>query len=196
MAASRALLESLLARVRQRAAEPRFAASVAAPSVRPEPVVAEASGSRPAATLVADDEIEEYDEELIEIIDDVDDVDMPSDRPPEIQPLQLSASVPSVEMRRRVVPPANAAAPGPVAPAFNLPPPANLRPATAAPPSVRPPSVRGFAQPPAPAAPLRPEALPRNPLPVTQVVQVQGAPRELRSMSFVDLLDASLDLGR
>lgn len=186
MAASRSMLESLLARVQRRAAEPRRRSSVAPLSNAMRDVAKAVESARPAPLLVAEDDIEEYDEELIEIIDDG---DVPPDSEPgsapEIRPLELSASVPSVEMRRHVVPQGElprapvstpAAQPSPVArPAV-----APLAPAAAT-------AVR---------EPLSAEAVPRKPLMAADVVQSQGARRELRAMSFVELLDASLELGR
>ncbi len=181
MAASRSMLESLLERVRQRAAEPRVAGGQAAASAtaRPVPVAA----GRPAAISApssapareAEEEVEEYDEELIEIIDDGDVASDSEPEPsaPERAPLELSASVPSVEMRRRVVaasgpPPTGASAPMPPVSA----PVAELR-----------------------SEPLRAEAVARRPV-TAQVVHTQGARPDLARGTFIELLDASLRLGR
>lgn len=183
MAASRALLESLLARVRQRALEPRQRSSGVPPvaSSRRDAAAAPALHPSPAPVLVAEDEIEEYDEELIEIIDDA---DVASETAPEVRPLELSASVPSVEMRRRVVLPQDDApappAPLPVAPVGAGARPSALRSAPAA----------------VAAAPLGAETVARQALGAADVVQSQGVRRELRATSFVELLEASLDLGR
>ena len=187
MAASRSMLESLLARVQRRAAEPRPRSSVAPLSNAMRDVARAVEGSRPAPALVAadiaEDDIEEYDDELVEILDD-DDVppDSAPESAPEVRPLELSASAPSVEMRRHVVP------------QVELPPAAVSTPAAN-------PASRPAVAPPAPAIataarePLSAEAVSRRPLVAADIVQSQGARRELRAMSFVELLDASLELG-
>jgi hypothetical protein len=142
--------------------------------------------SRPAPAsapaFVAEDDIEEYDDELIEIIDDNDlPPDSVPDAAPEVRPLELSASAPSVEMRRHVVP------------QVEVPPAPVSLPAAHVTNAVTRPAVA----PPAPAARelLSAEAVSRKPLMAADVVQSQGARRELRAMSFVELLDASLELG-
>jgi len=189
MAASKSMLESLLARVRQRATEPRpgqlqqplpaqkaaaleRSAGTAATSPPPAARVA-------AVTAVVEEEIEEYDDELIEILDD-DDVSSDSEPPPSetTAPLELRASAPSVEMRRRAVPPSSRpnALSVPRAPAAPAP-----APATSAPVA---------------AARLRAEVVGRRPVPATAVVHSQAERPDPRSSSFLELLDASLDLGR
>ena len=189
MAASRSMLESLLARVQRRAAEPRRRSSVVPLSNAMRDVARAVEGSRPAPALVAseisEDDIEEYDEELIEIIDDGDvPPDSTPESAPEIRPLELSASVPSVEMRRHVVQQAEPSA------------------ATASMPAMQVnPVARPVVAPPAPALattarePLSAEAVSRKPIMASEVAHSQGARRELRAMSFVELLDASLELG-
>jgi hypothetical protein len=188
MAASKSMLESLLARVRQRAAEPRhpsmpqqkapafdaraghFATSPAAPA----PAAAAVARPAPVAAPVEDELIEEYDDELVEILDD-DDVASDSEPPPSAppsSPLELRVSAPSVEMRRRAVPPSSG--PSPVA-----------APRAAAPAPV--PAV--------PAAALRAEVVGRRPIPATAVVQAQATRPDARSAPFLELLDASLELG-
>lgn len=178
------MLESLLARVQRRAAEPRRRSSVVPLSNAMRDVAKAVEGSRPApvlvATDVAEDDIEEYDDELIEIIDDGDMApESVPESAPDMRPLELSASAPSVEMRRHVVPQAEL----PAAPAST---------GAAARPAVAPPA-------PALAAAVREalgaEAVSRKPLTATAVVESQGPRRELRAMSFVELLDASLELG-
>lgn len=189
MAASRSMLESLLARVQRRAAEPRRRSSVAPLSNAMRDVARAVEGSRPAPALVeadiAEDDIEEYDDELVEILDDGDvPPDSAPESAPEVRPLELSASAPSVEMRRHVVP------------QVELPPAPVSTPAAHANPMARP-----AVAPPAPAIatvarePLSAEAVSRKPIPAADIVQSQGARRELRAMPFVELLDASLDLG-
>jgi len=170
MAMSRSMLESLLARVRQRAVEPRQ-------QVPPLPVLKvpqideEPQSSAPVLRAVADaapeleeEFIEEYDEELIEIIDDG---DVASESAPESAPLELRASAPSVEMRRHAVP--MSAPPVPV------------------------PAPRVVPAPVAPA--LHAEVVARRPIPAAPVVQSQGARRDAASASFLELLDTSLKLG-
>src|SRR5262245_590448 len=108
MAASKSMLESLLARVRQRATEPRpqrgearvpESQNVATSPPPPARAVA-------AVAAVVEEEVEEYDDELIEIIDD-DEVTSDSEPPsaPPSAPIELRASAPQVEMRRHPVPP-------------------------------------------------------------------------------------------
>ena len=111
MAASKSMLESLLARVRQRAAEPRHPPMPASPPAA-APVAAAAAVARPAPVVapVEEELIEEYDDELVEILDD-DEVASESAPPPPSappsSPLELRVSAPSVEMRRRAVPPSS-----------------------------------------------------------------------------------------
>ena len=188
MAASKSMLESLLARVRQRATEPRpgqlqqplpaqkaaaleRSAGTAATSPPPAARVA-------AVTAVVEEEIEEYDDELIEILDD-DDVSSDSEPPPSetTAPLELRASAPSVEMRRRAVPPSSRPNAVPAA-------------REAAAPAVPAASA------PVAAARLRAEVVGRRPVPATAVVQAQSARPDPRGSSFLELLDASLDLGK
>jgi hypothetical protein len=211
MAASRSMLESLLARVRQRAAEPRGAAPAAATPVvarqarapqeiepvaatpalapamaAPAPVTAgaEVISAPPSSGPVLEtsfageeEEVEEYDAELIEILDDGDVASVASESGPEESPIELRASLPSVEVRRR--------------PQSSRPPPS--RPAVAA--------VAPLPQPVAPvplaaaSAPLHTEVVARRPVAAGAVVQSPAARPEARSMSFLDLLDASLKLG-
>jgi hypothetical protein len=180
MATSRSMLESLLARVRQRATEPRQTAvpnQVVIPPLNvPRIDMPAARAGKPAAHARAavEEDIEEYDDELIEIIDDGD-VTSDSESAPEPLPLQLSASAPSVEMRRRALPPS--------ATPIDVPKPV----AKAAPGKVAAPAV-------APET-LRPEPVQRRPVAAAQVVQKQGSRPDLRSTAFIELLDASLELG-
>ena len=170
MAMSRSMLESLLARVRQRSTEPRQQVPPL-PVLRVPQIDEEPQSSAPvlravaeAAPVLEEEFIEEYDEELIEIIDDG---DVASESTPESTPLELRASAPSVEMRRHAVP-------------------------MSAPPVVAP----GPRAVPAPVAPaLHAEVVARRPIPATPVVQSQGARRDASAASFIELLDASLKLG-
>jgi hypothetical protein len=188
MAASRSMLESLLARVQRRAAEPRRRSSVVPLSnaMRDVARAVEDSRAAPASVpaFVPEDDIEEYDDELIEIIDDG---DLPPeslpDAAPEVRPLELSASAPSVEMRRHVVPQVDVPAAPVSLPAAQA---AVTRPAVAPPAPAQATAAR---------EPLSAEAVSRKPIMAAEVVQSQGARRELRAMSFVELLDASLELG-
>jgi hypothetical protein len=181
MATSRSMLESLLARVRQRATEPRQTALPNPPVVIPplkvpriEMPVARAGKPAAQARAAVEEDIEEYEDELIEIIEDG---DVTSESVPEALPLQLTASAPSLEMRRRVVPP------------------------SVTPNDAPKPAPKGVASPARAAASaltpetLRPETVQRRPVAATQVVQKQGARPDLRSTSFIELLDASLELG-
>lgn len=182
MATSRSMLESLLARVRQRATEPRQTAVPNPPVVIPPlkvpridmPAAARAGKPAAQARAAVEEDIEEYEDELIEILDDG---DVTSESAPEPLPLQLTASAPSVELRRRVVPPSvtpnDAPKPAPKAVAS---------PARAAASALTPET-------------LRPEPVQRRPVAATQVVHKQGARPDLRSTAFIELLDASLELG-
>lgn len=67
MVASKEVLETLLARVRERARPPGVAASPSTPA---------------RAVQLADDEVEEYEDELIEIIDDREVQSSPATSPP------------------------------------------------------------------------------------------------------------------
>lgn len=186
MAASRSMLESLLARVRQRATQPRAPSLVIRPLNTPKIGVSAASRPPVAQKSTAEDEIEEYEDELVEIIDDS---ELVTHAPPEVRPLGLSVSAPSVEMRRRIVPPSTR----PVQPAA-------LPALPKAPPAIPSPVIRNGAAKSIPvsspaAEGVRAELVSRRPLAVADVVQSQGARRDLRTVSFVELLDASLKLG-
>jgi hypothetical protein len=174
MAASRARLEALLARVQKRASEPR------APSAAVAPILA-ASGEAPASVRAAaaravaasavfshaavpqneisDDDIEEYDEELIEIIDDA-----------EVIPHAVAAA--------RAIEPAAFGA------AVDRRPSAPIR---SEPASARSPRTSPEA--------LRPEAVAARPIATSEVARARNPRRELRHTSFSELLDASLKLG-
>ncbi len=186
MAASRSMLESLLARVRQRATQPRAPSLVIPPLNIPKISVSAASRPPVAQMNAAEDEIEEYEDELVEIIDDA---ELVTHVPPEVRPLGLSVSAPSVEMRRRVVPPSTrpmepAAVPA-LPKASSAIPSAATRNGAAKSIPVRGPTAEG----------VRAEVVSRRPFAVADVVQSQGARRELRTVSFVELLDTSLELG-
>jgi hypothetical protein len=186
MAASRSMLEALLARVQQRASEPRTAAPE---SQRLSPAEEPAADSenlrtlRPPSDELADEDIEEYDDELIEIIDDA-----------EVIP-QAAAAARAIDGRahgfgqeRR--PSSNGVAPNSGAASASAP----ASKSAAAPASVRSPSA--VARPAAAAGGvLRPESVSPRPMAAVEVAQVVGGRRELRASSFVELLDASLKLG-
>ena len=184
MAASRSMLESLLARVRERAAEPRRPAVARSELMSPPLAVPRVDTSsavppHPAAqAAVVEDEIEVYEDDLVEIIDDADVV---SEVIPEVRPLELSVSAPSVEMRRRIVPPSSRPAPG------SDPLPAG-EPRAAVPRAIP-------SSPPAPAEPFQAEVVARKPLSVAAVAQSHGVRQAARSMPFIELLDASIKLG-
>ena len=187
MAATRPMLEALLARVRERAAEPRE--RVSGPAAVPL-----SSGSdappRPLNRVAAagEEEIEEYDEELIEIIDDGD-VESEVERPG--LPLELSASAPSIELRRAAPRAAHRSEPA----ARTAHTPATIRPAAAA-QSASPRAVpaRAAASRAEPVA-FQSESVTRKPSATANVVDAVGSRPELRHTSFVELLDSALDLG-
>ncbi len=191
MTATRPMLEALLARVRQRAAEPREHSPRAA---RQAPAAASAAITEapPARAMMAgDEEIEEYDEELIEVIDDGDvESEVESDERPAL-PLELSASAPSIELRRPAPQPSARHEPGPVtARAASAPAGRGSAPAMM---SSRPPAAARSA--PEPAGALQAESVARRPVAGTNVVQAHGARPALGEQRFIDLLDASLELG-
>lgn len=203
MAASRSMLEALLARVQKRANEPRQSSI----EVQPSPGVA-APGGRASASLeavplardaaptvrdeLAEEDIEEYDDELIEIIDDADVIPQAAAAARAIEPGAFGASLdrrpgalagarPSVTQSPATQSPATQASSAPVA-----------SPSITSPSFGRPAAVR-----PAPVAEaLRPEAVAPRPVASTEVARSQGKRRDLRSTAFLELLDASLELGR
>lgn len=199
MAASRARLEALLARVQKRASEPRAPSSSVAPileAVRggaspaaaaeaPASVRAAAARSVAASAVVSraiapqnalsqqspqnevgDEDIEEYDDELIEIIDDAEVIPQAVAVARAIEPAAFGAAV-----DRR-----------PSAPIRSEPAPARPSPARPSPEAVRPEA-------------LRPEAVAPRPIATSEVARARGPRRELRHTSFTELLDASLKLG-
>jgi hypothetical protein len=190
MAASRSMLEALLLRVQQRAGEPRGAAqaeaqppSLSSAELSPsEAAAVEAEDARtlpPPGDELADEDIEEYDDELIEIIDDAEVIQQAAAA---ARAIDGRALVSSLERRSNASALAVKAAPA-SAPAS--------KPATA------PASVRSAVS--RPAAPandaLRPESVSPRPVVAAEVAKVHGGRRELRASSFVELLDASLKLG-
>jgi hypothetical protein len=205
MAASRSMLESLLARVRQRAAEPRSGAMPAIPplpvprmevpaSSTPaasaavgKPVIAPATlSSSPVLETVAaleEEEVEEYDEELIEILDDGDVAsesgEVATESAEDSSPIELRAAS-AAEMRRRSAPTTRPPAPR-----------ASAAPAVVAAPAAVAPVVT-----PAPAAAaLRADVVARRPVPEGAVVQSPAPRPDTRTAPFVELLEASLRLG-
>jgi hypothetical protein len=187
MAASRSTLEALLARVQKRANEPRqssvevvrssggAALSGAALSGGKAGANARAAAALDAMRPARDDaeeDIEEYDEELIEIIDDAEVIPQAAAAARAIEPGAFGASL---DRRSTSAVGARPAAPSPAAPS-----PAFGRPAAARP---------------APVEALRPEAVSPRPIAATEIARSQGKRRDLRSTSFLELLDASLGLG-
>jgi hypothetical protein len=195
MAASRARLEALLARVQKRASEPRAPSSSSAPileAVRggasPAAAAEAPASARPAAARavaasavlaraiapqnvapqneIGDEDIEEYDDELIEIIDDAEVIPQAAAVARAIEPAAFGAAV-----DRR-----------PSAPIRSEPAPARPFPARPSPEAVRPEA-------------LRPEAVAARPIATSEVARARGPRRELRHTSFTELLDASLKLG-
>ncbi|HTV22839.1 MAG TPA: hypothetical protein VMG12_29315 [Polyangiaceae bacterium] len=208
MAASRARLEALLARVQQRATEPRSPSEAVAPILEAVngasaanvssaangrartisevvPASSAASAEAPASVRapalpqnlvahsipqneVGDEDIEEYDDELIEIIDDA-----------EVIPQAVAAA--------RAIEPAAFGA------AIDRRPTAPIRPepSRSEPPSVRSAPARQAAE----SVALRPESVAARPIATTDVARSRGVRRELRHTSFAELLDASLKLG-
>ena len=219
MAASRARLEALLALVQKRANEPRSPSAAVAPlvdavqgtarSVSEVVPASGASGSQAPASVrapviphspipqnlvangvvansvfahgavpeneVGDEDIEEYDDELIEIIDDAEVIPQAVAVTRAIEPAAFGAAVdrrPSAPIR---------------------PEPIRSEP-VAAPLLVRD-GGRAAGRPMAESVALRPEAVAPRPVATTDVARTRGVRRELRHTSFVELLDASLDLG-
>jgi hypothetical protein len=170
MAASRSMLEALLARVQKRAAEPRPAAAAPPPLAT---VPADAVDTMPPPRHDgAEEDIEEYDEELIEIIDDAEVIPQAAAAARAIEPAAFGAS-----LDRRLAAPATAkaaAAAAVASPTFNR---------------------TGTARPAPAGEALRPESVSARPISPTDVARTQGTRRELRATSFLELLDASLKLG-
>lgn len=216
MAASRARLEALLARVQKRASEPRgpsaamppmleavkggasrssadeapasvrttsgriVSASATSPGVGAQSMAAQnaapqsssardviSHGARPQ-NEVADDDIEEYDEELIEIIDDAEVIPQAVAVARAIEPAAFGAAVerrPSAPIRSEPARPASARS-----------------------------SEPARREAPRPEA-LRPEAVAPRPIAASEIARARSPRRELRHSTFVELLDASLELG-
>jgi hypothetical protein len=189
MAASRARLEALLARVQKRASEPRTpsssapileavrggaspaAAAEAPASARPAAARAVAASAVLARAIapqnvapqneIGDEDIEEYDDELIEIIDDAEVIPQAAAVARAIEPAAFGAAVdrrPSAPIRSEPAP------------------------------------ARPFPARPSPEA-VRPEAVAARPIATSEVARARGPRRELRHTSFTELLDASLKLG-
>jgi hypothetical protein len=187
---SRSMLESLLARVRQRAAEPRQPALVIPPLAVPRFDLGR-NGVKVvtrAPVEPVEEELEEYEDELIEILDDG---DVASESGPEVRSLELSVSAPSVEMRRRSS--AQGARSNECVAATVS---ALTTPVAAPRPVVAATAQRAVVSSAAATAePLRAEVVSRKPSAVTAVARIQGVRRDPRSAPFVELLDASLKLG-
>jgi hypothetical protein len=91
MTASRSMLEALLARVQKRAGEPR-PMPTAMPSL--ESALADSAETQPPPRAdVAEEDIEEYDEELIEIIDDADVIPQAAAAARAIEPAAFGATL-------------------------------------------------------------------------------------------------------
>jgi pyruvate dehydrogenase E2 component (dihydrolipoyllysine-residue acetyltransferase) len=199
MAASRSMLEALLARVQKRAQEPRAAGI----NVPPLPAAEAGHGAHDAAETLPpraaaglaqqpeleladadDDDIEEYDEELIEIIDDADVIPQAAAAARAIEPSAFGAN-----LERRGAPNGKSSVPAAAAAAASAAPVAPVAPVA---PAVAP---RAVTAPPAAAEPLRPETVAARPVAPSPVVHTRGVRRELRATPFLELLDASLKLG-
>lgn len=184
MAASRSMLEALLARVQKRANEPRQSSVEVTPRSSAALPGALSPGGRVGASAAAaldtmrparddaEEDIEEYDEELIEIIDDAEVIPQAVAAARAIEPAAFGAS-----LDRRSASPVAA------------------RPAAASPVVLSPAFGRPAAARPAPVEALRPEAVSPRPIAATEIARSQGKRRDLRSTSFLELLDASLALG-
>jgi hypothetical protein len=185
MAASRSMLEALLARVQKRAAEPRPSRTGAHPvegaRVDDADTMAPPAKQASARGDVLEEDIEEYDEELIEIIDDSEMIPQAAAAARAIDPAAFGAA-----LDRRSPP----AAAKPVA--SSAPSPAAVTPSV---PVVAAVARTVTARPALVAEPLRPEAVSPRPIAANEVARAQGSRRELRAIPFLELLDASLDLG-
>jgi hypothetical protein len=173
MAASRSVLEALLARVQKRANEPRQSSVVVqSPEARKADAASlEAMSAHTAPQVrdeLADDDIEEYDEELIEIIDDA-----------EVIP-QAAAAARAIE-------------PGAFNAGLDRRPYAGAKPAAVSPAAI--PLTAQRARPAPTLEPVRGESVAARPIAAAEVAHAQGARRELRTSPFIELLDASLQLG-
>jgi hypothetical protein len=197
VAASRTMLEALLARVQKRASEPRppslpSAAREARAAVSPAPEPEYPLETVPPPTQDLDeadiedddveDDIEEYDDELIEIIDDAEVIPQAAAAARAIEPAAFGASLDGRVGAGRVGAGHLGASHGarPVSTAS--------MPAVNARSSPRPASV-------APPGELRPESISPRAIAATEVARSEGVRRQMRVTSFVELLDASLKLG-
>jgi hypothetical protein len=173
MAASRSVLEALLARVQKRANEPRQSSVVVqSPEARKADGASleamSAQTAPPVRDEIADDDIEEYDDELIEIIDDAEVIPQAAAAARAIEPGAFKAGL-------------------------------DRRPNAGAKPAASPAAIPLTAQRARPAPtlePVRGESVAARPIAATEVAHAQGARRELRNSPFIELLDASLQLGR
>jgi hypothetical protein len=202
------MLEALLARVQKRANEPRQSSV----EVQPSPGAA-APGGRASASLeavplareaaptvrdeLAEEDIEEYDDELIEIIDDADVIPQAAAAARAIEPGAFGASLDRRPGALAGARPSVTQSPATQSPATQSPA-TQASSAPVASPSITSPSFgRPAAVRTAPVAEaLRPEAVAPRPVASTEVARSQGKRRDLRSTAFLELLDASLELGR
>jgi hypothetical protein len=197
MAASRSMLEALLARVQKRANESRAVSQVMPPL--------EAASADSAETLpppraalrdeVVEEEIEEYDDELIEIIDDADVIPQAAAAARAIEPAAFGAAFD----RRPTIASIKPVAAAPRAATF----PAGTSAVGTSPAATSavatPAAVSAARLQVARAAPalegLRAETVSPRPIAATEIARAQGSRGELRATSFLELLDASLKLG-
>lgn len=210
MAASRSMLEALLARVQKRAQEPRpgnihipplpplevaEAGHDSVDTVPPQRAAAQLTSAQPPplhppssrspelqlAEVDDDEDIEEYDDELIEIIDDADVIPQAAAAARAIEPNAFGAN-----LERRGAP--NGKSSAPVAAVAAVPPSGGA----AAPRAASAPAASPSA---GTAEPLRPESVAARPVAPSPVVHTRGARRDLRATPFLELLDAALKLG-
>jgi hypothetical protein len=179
--ASRSMLESLLARVRQRASEPRQSV-LSIPPLRVPRLDAEPpafGGARRAQAVLPDEDIEEYEDELIEIIDEV---ELPTETPPDVRPRGVPAFGQSAAaVNRGTLDRAASDRPAPVTPHTPARGIGAARPASGS-------TITA-------SEPLRAEVVSRRPISVAAIAESQGTRRDARTVAFVELLDAALKLG-
>ena len=154
------MLEALLARVQKRANEPRSPAVVIPPHKVPQidgvQLSALQADTLPPPQDLAEEDIEEYDEELIEIIDDAEVIPQAAAA---ARAIDASAIMPALERRAAAT---NAAPP-------------NLAP-------VRPAAPVAAARPAVPTEALRGETVSQRPIAATEVARSQGVRRDRKSV--------------